>query len=244
MMRSPPADLVARAVSWHNLDMIERRYVARGMRASGSSYGEIQRLIPVAKSTLSGWLRDVSISDTRRDAIEERRKAKDNHCDTQWRRRLEIEQIREEAADFAAAHLTDPFFVAGVVMYWAEGSKTRNDLSMVNSDPRALRLFIAWTRAFHGPNSQFVLKLNLHEGNDEAAARAYWSDATGLGDVGCHKTFAKPNGTGHRRNHLVHGICQVRVRAAADAWQRTMTWIGVLASDLQLNPPGSLPSGR
>jgi hypothetical protein len=89
------------------------------------------------------------------EAIESRRKAKDNHRDTQWRRRLEIERIREEAPWFAKAHLADPFFVAGVVMYWAEGSKTRNDLSLTNSDPGALGLFISWIRAFHGPRSEF-----------------------------------------------------------------------------------------
>jgi len=150
--------------------------------------------------------------------------------DTQWRRREEIVRIRGEAVRFAREHLDDPFFVAGVALYWAEGSKTRNDLSLPNSDARVLRTFIAWVRKYHDPSTEFVLKINLHANNDEAASRIFWATSTGLDRPTFHKTFIKPDGTGHRKNHLPHGVCQVRVRKADDAWQRTMTWIDVVAS--------------
>jgi hypothetical protein len=88
--------------------------------------------------------------------------------------------MRAEAQEFASDHLDDPFFVAGVALYWGEGSKTHADLALANSDPRALRLFIAWVRSFHTPNADFALKINLHAGNDEPGARAFWRKETGL----------------------------------------------------------------
>ncbi len=67
--------------------------------------------------------------------------------------------------------MDDAFFIAGVALYWGEGSKTRSDLSLANADPRALRLFIDWVRIHHDSSAEFVLKINLHADNDEPAAR-------------------------------------------------------------------------
>lgn len=48
-----------------------------------------------------------------------------------------------------------------------------------------------------------------------------------------HKTFIKPKGTGHRKNHLRHGVCTIKMRCA-DAWQQTMVWIEIVADRLSL----------
>lgn len=42
------------------------------------------------------------------------------------------------------------------------------------------------------------------------------------------KSFIKPAGTGHRKNHLPHGVCRACMRRSADAWHRTMGWIDAL----------------
>jgi hypothetical protein len=47
-----------------------------------------------------------------------------------------------------------------------------------------------------------------------------------------HKTFIKPKGTGHRKNHLKHGVCRVNVRRSSDMWQRTMAWVDYMSSTL------------
>jgi hypothetical protein len=152
--------------------------------------------------------------------------------DTQWRRREQIQRIRAEAEDFGLNHLGDPFFVAGVVMYWAEGSKSRNFVDLTNTDPAALRLFIEWARRFLDTAIEFELGLHLHAGNDESAARTYWRDELGLPDVAFGKTYFKPHGTGHRKNQLPHGVCRVRTRKAADNWNTVMVWIDLVAQNL------------
>jgi hypothetical protein len=85
--------------------------------------------------------------------------------------------------------------------------------------------------------TKFVLSLHLHEGNDEGSAVAYWRSATGLEDAPFTKTFIKPAGTGHRKNHLEHGICTVRMRNPSDHWNRMMVWMSVVATTW-----GSMPS--
>ena len=121
-------------------------------------------------------------------------------------------------------------------MYWAEGAKTTPRLGMVNTDPRALRLFILWVRTYLDFNAEFALALHLHEGNDEKAARNWWADALGIHDVQFQKTFVKPPGTGHRKNRWLHGVCRVQMRRSADAHYRTMEWIDCLAKELEQPP--------
>lgn len=211
----------------------ERSEVGRDLRRLGLSYGEIQRYIDVKKSTLATWCRDVTLTSDQKAAIQQRTGSRKGiPRDTNWRRRLEIADIRRTALKEAARLAGDALWVAGVVLYWAEGSKTRNMLELTNSDPRTLRLFIRWVRRYVTPDPRFVLHLHLHEGNDDRAARAFWRRETGLPDARFHKTFFKPAGTGHRKNHLKHGVCKIRVRAASDHWNRVMAWTEWLGTEL------------
>ncbi|MGB5382159.1 MAG: hypothetical protein WBO25_14320 [Acidimicrobiia bacterium] len=90
-------------------------------------------------------------------------------------------------------------------------------------------IFIAWVRSFHTPNADFVLKINLHAGDDEPAATAFWREEIGLADADVHRTFVKPEGTGHRKNHMPFGVCQVRVRRCTNCWIRPMEWVDTVA---------------
>jgi len=233
MRPAVPQKLVGRAAEWDELHRWERSELGKTLRRLGLTYGEIQELIPVPKATLSYWCRNIKLTNSQVADIRERSSPgsrKGIPVDKQWRRRRSIEVIRREARRFAEDHINDAFFVAGVSLYWGEGSKTRSDLSLANADPRALRFFIDWVRAYHDTSADFVLKINLHADNDEPAARVYWSRSTGLCDATFYRTYIKPDGTGHRKNHLPHGVCQVRVRRCADHWHRTMEWVTVIAS--------------
>ena len=69
------------------------------------------------------------------------------------------------------------------MLYWGEGSKTRNFLDLTNTDPAALRYFINWVRMYLDDEAMFKLGLHLHEGNDEEAAKRYWSEISPLAGI-------------------------------------------------------------
>ena len=193
-------------------------------------------LIEVKKSTLATWCRDVRLSPEQIAAIKERRaQIPGIPRDTDWRRRAEIRELREVARSLVPELADDPLWIAGLVMYWAEWAKTRNQVSMANADPRALRLFILWIQTYLNPGARFSIQLHLPEGNDDRAAKEYWRSETGLLEANFHKTFIKPQGTGHRKNHLEHGICTVKVRKAADPWNIIMEWVDSLAVHFDLD---------
>jgi hypothetical protein len=232
------AEILERVGTWKSLSRWEKSELGKDLRRQGLSYGEIMDVIDVKKSTLATWCHEVSLSAEQIEAIKKRRaQIPGIPVDTNWRRREEIAVIRQIAREVATDLIDDPLWVAGLTLYWAEGAKTRNFVSMANTDPRALRLFVRWVRTFIDPTARFSLHLHLHEGNNDVVAQAYWREETGLSTANYHKTFIKPKGTGHRKNHLAHGICTVKVRRAADPWNIIMEWIDSLAFHFGLDIP-------
>lgn len=209
------------------------------------TYGEIMNLIPVGKGTLAYWCKDIQLTEEQIDAIKVRIPSRRGvPTDTNWKRRLEIQRIRTEAQESFTTLRHDPMWVAGVVMYWAEGAKTTPRLGMANTDARALRLFISWVRTYLDPNAEFVLALHLHAGNDDDEAKRWWANALGLGNVPFFETFVKPPGTGHRKNRWLHGVCRVQVRRSANVYNTTMEWIDCLAQEFNRPLTDTIDSGR
>lgn len=48
---------------------VEERDRARVMRSQGASYGEIAKVIPVAKGTLNNWLKDIELTEQQKQRI-------------------------------------------------------------------------------------------------------------------------------------------------------------------------------
>ena len=237
MKPAAPAELLARAAEYEDLSRWQRSEIGRALRRLGWTYGEIRRLIPVPKGTLAGWCREIRLTEEQVAAIKARvvESRRGVPVDTQWRRRLEVEAIRKGAAARAPSLVSDPLWVAGVALYWAEGAKTERRLAVANSDHRLLNAFVAWVRRFLITDAEFVCSLNLHADNDEGKAKQCWAERLDIDPIEFTRSFIKPEGTGHRKNHLAEGVCRVRVRRSADAWLTTMAWIESLP-DL-LPPP-------
>jgi len=232
-------ETLARIERYESLSRREKSELGRGLRRLGHSYGEIMDLIPVKKSTLATWCRDIELTEEQTAAITARSRETAKVPDTQRRRRAEVVEIRRMARSRFEDLRNDPVWVAGTVLYWGEGGKTRNDLKLANSDPRALRLFVHWTRKYLNPEADFSIQLHLHEGNDEVAARDFWRREIGLPEANFFKSYIKPHGTGHRKNRLPQGVCSVKVRRCSDAWHVAMEWVDVLADQLGLGSAGN-----
>ncbi len=223
------AAALERVRAYEELSRWEKSELGRELRRLGLSYGEIMDLIPVKKSTLATWCRDVALTDEQVVAIRERTgQERGLPRDTQRKRRREVELVQGMAALEAEHLIADPFWTAGVCMYWGEGSKTIRRLAMANADPAALRMFKRWSETYLLPNSGWRARLNLHADNDEPAAREWWSEQVALPVEDFTKTFVKPDGTGHRKNHLPYGVCTLTKRKSADAFLITMVWVGFL----------------
>ena len=231
MKPSIPRDLLELAATWSNLHRWERAELGRSLRRLGLSYGEIRALVPAPKGTLSYWCRDIKLSAELIAGIRTRTAGQRGvPRDTQRKRRAEVAQIRADARARAPALLAQPLWVAGTALYWGEGSKTARRLQLANADPAVLRVFTRWTRSYLDTDGVFVLSLNIHANNDEAAAKRWWTEQLGLpGEF--TKTYIKPDGSGHRKNSLPNGVCRLTLRRSADAFITAMAWVQWLSED-------------
>lgn len=224
-----PPDLLERARRWPDLKRWERREVGVALRSLGLSYREISEIVPVAKGTLSGWCRDVPLDAGTRLRLNERTRARTGHhlgaLRNRLKREVQIAAIRGQASTEVPLRARSLLWLAGVMLYWAEGSKGKA-VRVTNSDPRLIALMMRWFRQSLGiSNDRFTVRLHLHTGQDEDEARTFWSAVTGVPRAQFGKTFWKAEGSGHRKNVLHRGTAQVVVRRSGDLLHTVLAWI-------------------
>lgn len=228
-----PHELLDRAARWPDLKRWERKELGQELRRLGLSYGEIGKVIPVSKGSLIPWCRDIKLTPEQEARLRAKRPAQAVRLAVGARRRqanLErVGAIRAAAKTEGCELLSDPFWVAGVMAYWAEGSKRTHELHFSNSDPDLIALFINWGIRFLGVSrDRFTIALHLHRGQEETERQAYWSRVTAFGMHQFRKTFFKPEGTGHRKNVLYNGTASIRVTCSTDLLHRVMGWIDAI----------------
>jgi hypothetical protein len=226
--------LPERVRNWDRLSRWERSELGKDLRRAGLSYGEIMPMIDVKKSTLATWCRDIVLTDEQVAAIKIRNPSVPGIPRNTQRKRHQMIELIETQAALEALHLQDdPFWAMGVTLYWAEGTKASRRLELAHSEPEALRLFISWTRRFHDPEATFGASINLHFDNDEPAAKQFWSEELDIDTARFTKSFIKPDGTGHRKNHLPTGVCRVTMKKSTDAYITTLAWIDFIRRSYQ-----------
>jgi len=72
-------------------------------------------------------------------------------------------------------------FIAGVALYWAEGSKDKpwrrsGRVALINSDVGVLRLFLRWLDLVGVSEAGRTYRLAIHETADVKAQQSWWAD--------------------------------------------------------------------
>jgi hypothetical protein len=231
-----PEELLALAARWDELKRWERRKLGQALRILGLSYGEIGKIIPVGKGTLSPWCRDIPLTPEQIERLRansgtgEVGRAKAG-AKLRQRNLERIAVIRSAAYEEAERFIKDAAWVAGTMAYWSEGDKDKH-LGLSNSDPALVRVFINWARTYFDLTiDRFTPRVHFHTGQTENELRLFWSQETGIPLAQFIKGFMKQEGTGHRKNTLYHGTLQTRVQRSGDLLHRVFGWIDYLASD-------------
>lgn len=187
------------------------------LRKMGKSYGEILKKTSVSKSTLSLWLRDIKLTPEQEKKIyvEWRQKHAYKLAKFNQKKRIEItKKIIEEAKKEIPLYLKNPLFLSGLMLYWAEGSKSEQDerTEFSNSDPSMIKFMMRWFRGIcRVPEEKFRVNLYIHELFCRKDIEKYWSTITDIPLNQFHKTQIKPTSLRHRKNRLYNGTCSIRV---------------------------------
>jgi transposase-like protein len=198
----------------------DERERARLMRLrEGRSIKEIARLVGVATSTVSVWVRDIELTAEQHAALEQRNPVYNSQRNG-WAANIERGRKRRRAHQEwgrSLARRRQAGYAAGCMLYWAEGAKARHQLRFANADPEAVAFFVAFLREhFCVADSALRLKCHLfadHEGRQEEVEQ-FWLDLLGLPRSALQKSYVNRYSRSSKRkrlNKLPFGTCNVIV---------------------------------
>ncbi len=200
---------------------IQLKQEAIALRKEGRSYSEILQTIPVAKSTLALWLKDVGLSKSQKQRLTERRLAavKRGGLAKRNNRLSTTRQIETVAISEIGKISSRELFLIGVGIYWAEGSKQKphnpsERVTFSNSDALMIQLFLRWLRAIGIPENEITFSIYLHDSAKHRIGeiQSYWSKSLKLRINRLEKIYFKRSSMkSFRKNTGVEYYGQVRV---------------------------------
>lgn len=187
------------------------------LRKKGKSYSEILKIVGVSKGTLSLWLRNVKLNRAQHDRIYITLKQKNAYLQAkkrQIKKENETKQINKGAKKEIGEAFKNWLFLAGLMLYWAEGDKSEQVelVKFSNSDPHMIKLMMKWFRKIcQVPEDKFRIGLHIHELHNQPLIEKYWSKMTGIKINQFNKTQIKESSLQYRRNMLYNGTCSIRI---------------------------------
>lgn len=184
-------------------------------------YGEIAKRVKVSKSTLSRWLEDLPLSDDR--MLELRRSAwsrgeakREKFRQTMRAKRDKREQDIYLVQKKKLSKISEQsLFIAGLMLYAAEGDKkSRAEIAFSNTDAAMVLFFARWLERFLGiEQSKLRIQLHLYENMDISAEESFWKKQLGMDQGQLCKTQVRPLKSGgfSYREPFRHGTCKLYV---------------------------------
>lgn len=213
----------------------EMRDLAIALRKKGLSYSEIRQQVPVAKSSLSLWLKHIRLSSKLRDRLYTKQiQILSRGTPSQVeRRKREITVLTEDAKkEITLPISSETHRFLGAALYWAEGNKTKN-FAITNSDPALIAFMTRWfNEMFAIPPLALKAHLNIYPQQNEKKVKQFWSEITKIPIENFGKTFIKPVSKGFKKNNLYYGTIKVYVPKGTDMRHKTFAWIQAALQDL------------
>ncbi len=208
------------------------------LRKKGYSYSEILEKVPVAKSTLSLWLRSVGLSKRQKQRLTEKKlAAMKRGWEACRRKRLDITaMIRNKAESDIGKISKRELWLMGIMLYWAEGTKQKENnvsqgVQFCNSDPETTKMFIEWLLDVCKISKENIhFRIYLHENNKKRLnyVQKYWSKVTQFPIKDFQKITWKKNKIKTNRKNIgenYYGLLSVKVRRSTNLNRKIQGWI-------------------
>jgi len=214
------------------------------LRKEGKTYREILLEIPVAKSTLSEWLKSVGLSASQKHRITDVR-IKAAMRGAQARRTIRLNDVstyiskgKNEVRTLSRREL----WLIGIALYWAEGSKQTSKspsagLSFINTDPSMLRVYLSWLRICGINENAIRYDLYIHEDRryDAEVFRIWWQEQLGIPAILPDQVYFKKGNIITKRSNvddLYHGILRIKVKMSTSLNRQVNGWIKGISTSL------------
>jgi hypothetical protein len=215
--------------------LVQERQLAIKLRRKGFSYKEIIQQVPVAKSSLSLWLKDLSLTENEKKYLKERRtanitrgriRAATAHHKNKLQREHELFKIAKQEFDMFIA---EPLFHTGISLYWAEGAKRNSTFMFTNSDSEMIHVMLLWLERYAKyPRTAHGYRLYIHKPYAHEGCEEFWSEELGVSLVQFRKTIYKPTGKLVKKRPNYKGCLRIEVPCSTSLLLKMKFWINML----------------
>jgi len=220
--------------------LVHYRERAITLRKKGYTYKEIQIEVPVAKSSLSLWLKDLPLTKTEKAALKDRKDNQISRGRTKVagilrQRRLNREKLHlEEARQLFNKYQSDPLFFTGIALYWAEGGKRTNQWQFINSDLDMQRVMLLWLLKYPEiKKSEIYFRLYVHKAYISENCEEWWQKQLRVTNNKFLKTVVKPSGLGIKKRPQYKGCLRIEVRNSKSLLNMMRFWQKMLIEQYQ-----------
>lgn len=216
------------------------------LRKEGMSYSEILKIVPVAKSTLSIWLKSVDLSKPQQQRLTAKKLAagKRGGAARKETRINTTAEIVSRSEKQIGAITRRELFLIGAVLYWAEGTKEKegtpgSGIQFTNSDPKMLKIFLLWLRSVCMIDEEKIhFQIYLHETSVARVREVvkYWARNLGISDDKLGTVYFKKNKLATNRKNtgeLYFGVIKIKVRQSSGLVRSVSGWVNGISLSLK-----------
>jgi|SRR3989344_4425076 len=199
--------------------MNKLREDAERLRDQGYSYNMITEALGISKSTMSYWFKDRHFTPNHQ--VLERIKYGPIKSGAQ-RHNLKVREIKrlkkvgiEEIGKLSKRDL----WMLGLGLYIGEGSKTTENIRIINSDPAVIKAAIKWLKDVCVLSEKNItIRLFLYPDNNEDRAIQYWQMVTELPLANFRKAYIdqREDKKNANRRKLPYGTAHLNVVSNGD----------------------------
>lgn len=204
----------------------ELKIKARKLRVFGKSIKDIAQTTGVSQSTVSLWCRDIQLSDKQlRKILDEKEylitRGRLRGANFQRMKRVNAIEVAIREAERLNKLSEKEFFVAGLALYLAEGTKTHGTAQFTNSNIKIIKFMLDWFHCFYNLSRseiKFAIHINSIHRNREKEVVSFWKKHLRLktGDF-TRIRYVKTKPAKKYENHDVHyGTMDFRIKKSTN----------------------------
>lgn len=187
------------------------------LRLKGFTYSQIKRELNVQKSTLSNWLKNISLTEEQLNSLASNKERAEDIRKEKYRKTRQNKKLNRLGSVYAQQIKEllplskKELFLIGVFLYWGEGEKTHGKISVSNSNPKVIQFTLYWMiHALGVPKEKIRVNLHLYKDMNIAESITYWSKALGLPKEQFRKPYIKDsNRLGLTYKSFGRGTCRL-----------------------------------
>ena len=200
---------------------------ARRLRKKGKSIKKIAKQLDVSVGSVSSWCRDIELSPDQKRTLDANARNPYYAGRGIYLKKLKkrtsskIKRLQKIGIKMIGTLSKRELFLAGAILYWAEGFKKDTQTGLASLDPEMIKFYIKWLSVCFGYNNSdliFRLTINISHKHRVKVIEKYWSKELNVPldqfqkpffqNFNWKKTYENPN--------EYYGVLRVKVRKSKD----------------------------